>query len=101
MKSIKRFERNYDDVDDTLWIVFNSGIEAYAEEIAPGVTVEFGENGEVVGIEVQEYKRLIKLHTMSDKAITQDFSFQTTGFPLEASLLYTSKATAYTSKIIN
>lgn len=75
MKSIPKFRKIYDDSDDTLWILISSGTEAYAEEVAPGVTVEFGENNEVIGIEIQEYKRLIQLNTHSDVARTKVFSF--------------------------
>lgn len=42
----------YDKKTDVLWLLVNSGIEEEHREITPGVSVELGKQGELLGIEI-------------------------------------------------
>ena len=44
----------YDDGADALYIYFREGEHARTQEIAPGIIVDYDENGDVLGIEVLE-----------------------------------------------
>lgn len=42
----------YDKKTDVLWFMIKSGPEEEHKEVAPGVSVELGKNGELLGIEI-------------------------------------------------
>lgn len=42
----------YDEKSDSLWLLIKSGPEYDSKEVAPGVYVELGKNGELLGIEI-------------------------------------------------
>lgn len=42
----------YDKKTDTLWFNIKSGVEIEHRELAPGVSVELGKKGELLGVEV-------------------------------------------------
>lgn len=49
----------YDKDTDVLWFMIKSGPEEEYKEIAPGVNVELGENGEVLGIEILDASKVL------------------------------------------
>lgn len=51
---------NYDTKADVLYIVTRKGAEEESVEIAPGVSVELDEKGEVIGIEILNASRFFK-----------------------------------------
>lgn len=63
----------YDRVADALYIRLGSGCVAESVEVADGIIVDFGEDGNVIGIEVLEFSRrkidLNKLISMSEDEI--------------------------------
>ena len=52
MKKIKKEKIFYDKKSDALWLLVKSGIEEEHKEVAPGVSVELGKKGELLGIEI-------------------------------------------------
>ena len=50
----------YDKELDILWFLIKSGSEYGYKEITPGIGVELGENGELLGIEILNASRIIK-----------------------------------------
>lgn len=42
----------YDHETDVLWLLVKEGIEEEYREVAPGVSVEIGKNGELLGVEI-------------------------------------------------
>lgn len=53
IKAEKKTERvYYDKKSDVLWFLIKSGVEEEYKEIAPGINVEFGKKGELLGIEI-------------------------------------------------
>lgn len=63
MKKLKQ-KIYYDKETDVLWLMIKSGPEEEYREIAPGVNVELGKNGEVLGIEILDASKVLgaKLH---------------------------------------
>lgn len=51
---------NYDKEIDALSLVLKGGREAEYEEIAPGVGVEYGPKGEVIGFEILNASKRLK-----------------------------------------
>lgn len=49
----------YDKKTDVLWFMIKSGPEEAYKEIAPGVNVELGKNGELLGIEVLNASKIL------------------------------------------
>ena len=49
----------YDKKTDVLWFNIKSGVEEQYSEVAPGVNVELGKNGELLGIEVLNASKVI------------------------------------------
>lgn len=43
---------HYDPKVDAMWIRIHTGAETDSEELAPGITVEFGRNRSVIGFEI-------------------------------------------------
>lgn len=42
----------YDSESDALWFVVKKGAESDSKEIVPGVTIEYGQKGEIIGLEI-------------------------------------------------
>ena len=49
----------YDKKTDVLWLNIKSGAEEEYREITPGVSVELGKNGELLGIEILNASRVL------------------------------------------
>lgn len=49
----------YDKKTDTLWFNIKSGLEEEYKEVAPGVGVELGKNGELLGIEILNASKVL------------------------------------------
>jgi len=49
----------YDEKSDALWIFIKSGHEEEYKEVAPGINVELGKNGELLGIEVLNASKVL------------------------------------------
>ena len=62
MKKVKKIKEKvyYDKESDILWFLVKSGPELEYKEIAPGISVELGRNGELLGIEILNASRTIK-----------------------------------------
>lgn len=62
MKRTKRIKQKvyYDKKADVLWFLVKSGPEFEYKEIAPGISVELGEKGELLGIEILNVSKTIK-----------------------------------------
>lgn len=50
----------YDKKADILWLLVKSGPEFEYKEISPGVSVELGKKGELLGIEILNVSKTIK-----------------------------------------
>lgn len=49
----------YDKKSDILWFLVKSGPEVEYKEIAPGISVELGKKGELLGIEILNASKVI------------------------------------------
>lgn len=49
----------YDKKTDVLWLNIKSGSEEQYSEVAPGIGVELGKNGELLGIEILNASKVI------------------------------------------
>lgn len=49
----------YDKKSDILWFLIKSGPEVEYKEIAPGISVELGKKGELLGIEILNASKVI------------------------------------------
>ena len=49
----------YDKKSDALWLLVKSGPEEEFREVAPGVNVELGKNGELLGIEILNASKIL------------------------------------------
>ncbi len=60
----------YDKKTDVLWFNIKSGVEEEHKEIAPGVSIELGKNGELLGIEILNASKTLgsKLGIKSDRS---------------------------------
>lgn len=59
MRKAKKSRIYYDKKSDALWILVKSGVEEEYKEVAPGIGVELGRNGELLGIEVLNASRVL------------------------------------------
>lgn len=60
MKKIKKNKKiYYDKESDVLWFLVKSGPEIEYKEIAPGISVELGESGELLGIEILNASKVL------------------------------------------
>lgn len=50
---------NYDKVNDILYIVIREGEEHHFDEVVEGIIVEFDENDQPIGIEINNASRVI------------------------------------------
>lgn len=49
----------YDKKTDVLWFNIKSGVEEEYREVAPGVGIEIGKNGELLGIEILNASKVL------------------------------------------
>lgn len=49
----------YDKKTDVLWLSIKPGIEEEHKEVSPGVSVELGKNGELLGIEILNASKVL------------------------------------------
>lgn len=49
----------YDRETDVLWFLIKSGPEETHQEVAPGISVELGEKGELLGIEILNASKVL------------------------------------------
>lgn len=49
----------YDKKTDVLWLNIKSGPEEEHKEVAPGVSIELGKNGELLGIEIIDASKVL------------------------------------------
>lgn len=49
----------YDKKTDVLWMLIKSGPEETHQEVAPGVSVELGKKGELLGIEILNASKVL------------------------------------------
>lgn len=49
----------YDKKSDALWFLIKSGVEEEVKEVSPGVNVELGKNGELLGIEILNASKVL------------------------------------------
>lgn len=59
----------YDKKSDALWLLVKSGEEEEVKEISPGVNVELGKNGELLGIEILNASKVV-----GEKIVKEDTS---------------------------
>lgn len=61
MRRIKKKEKIfYDRKSDVLWFLVKSGEEEEYLEVAPGINVELGKKGDLLGIEILNASKIIK-----------------------------------------
>lgn len=61
MRRIKKREKIfYDKKSDVLWFLIKSGVEEEHHEVVPGISVELGKKGELLGIEILNASKVIK-----------------------------------------
>ncbi len=58
MKKIKE-KIYYDKKSDALWLLIKRGSEEEVREVAPGVNIELGRNGELLGIEILNASKVL------------------------------------------
>ena len=51
------FKIRYDKIADALYIKFKDDKVVDSDEVAPGVIVDYNQNGEVIGIEILEFSK--------------------------------------------
>lgn len=51
---------SYDKESDSLFIYLEEGEEDRFEEIAPGINLEFDENGKMIGVEILKASRFLE-----------------------------------------
>ncbi len=61
---------NYDKKSDILYIVLKKGMEDYAEEVSPFITVEYDKNNKPIGIEIFKASKVLG-ETLALKSITK------------------------------
>lgn len=49
----------YDKKSDVLWLLVKSGQEYEHKEVSPGVSVELGKNGELLGVEILNASKIL------------------------------------------
>lgn len=62
----------YDKKSDALWLLIKSGLEEEVREVSPGVNVELGKNGEILGIEILNASKI--LSEFDIKSVTRSSS---------------------------
>lgn len=70
MKKTNRKEKIfYDKKSDALWFFIKKGQEEEHREITPGVSVEVGKNGELLGIEILNASKIVKPLLTQEKEV--------------------------------
>lgn len=61
MRETKKMKQKiyYDKKTDVLWFLVKSGPEFEYKEIAPGISVELGKKGELLGIEILNASKVL------------------------------------------
>lgn len=59
MKKINQKKIYYDKKTDVLWLNIKSGVEEEHREITPGVSVELGKKGELLGVEIINASKIL------------------------------------------
>ncbi len=54
---------------DMLYIEFTSGVSTESEEVAPGIVLDFNENNQVIGIEIEDASKFIDLSRLEVSAL--------------------------------
>lgn len=67
----------YDKKTDVLWLYIKSGAEKEHKEVTPGVNVEIGYNGELLGIEILNASKVLG-PKLGLKTVKRDLSSLTT-----------------------
>lgn len=73
----------YDQETDMLYIELVGKVSVESEEVAPGIVLDFGENRQVVGIEIEDASKFIDLSKLEVAA-----------FPVVSLILNNTSATA-------
>lgn len=60
--------RYYPDTD-MLYIELTSGVSVESEEVAPGIVLDFAENNQVLGIEIEDASKFIDLSRLEVSAL--------------------------------
>ncbi len=50
----------YDERSDALWLLVKKGVEYEHKEISPGISIELGKNGELLGIEILNASKILR-----------------------------------------
>lgn len=59
MRKNRKSNIYYDNKSDVLWFLIKSGPEAKYKEVAPGISIELGKNGELLGIEILNASKVL------------------------------------------
>lgn len=70
-KTNKREKIFYDKKSDALWLLVKSGIEEEHREISPGISIELGKKGELLGIEILNASKVLKPLINGRQTLTQ------------------------------
>jgi uncharacterized protein YuzE len=60
--------RYYPDTD-MLYIELTSGVSVESEEVAPGVVLDFAENNQLIGLEIEDASKFIDLSRLEVSAL--------------------------------
>lgn len=60
---------SYDSETDMLHIELTAGVSTESQEVTPGFVIDFDENNEVIGIEIEDASRLIDLSRLEVAAL--------------------------------
>jgi len=71
MKKTKKREKIfYDKKSDALWLLVKSGVEEEHQEISPGISIELGKKGELLGVEILNASKVLKPIIDNRQALT-------------------------------
>ncbi len=62
-------EFKYFKEDDMLYIKLNNGVSIESEEVSPGIVLDFGEQNQVIGIEMENASKLMELSSLKITAL--------------------------------
>ena len=60
---------NYDAETDSLYIDLNERISVDSLEVAPGIVVDFDEDGQAVGIDIEHASKILDLMTLETQSV--------------------------------
>ncbi|MEW5961698.1 MAG: DUF2283 domain-containing protein [Chloroflexota bacterium] len=55
--------------NDMLYIEFVKGVSTESEEVSPGIVLDFDENNQVIGIEIEDASKFIDLSSLEVSAL--------------------------------